>query len=69
MPDPLGPYSFYDTWHKPFVNKEGKTVPGWALGFESRYPEDRIGQKDADMLYPLASWINELYSIYKGLNG
>jgi len=35
-------------------------VPGWTLGFESRYPEDRVGYHDADMLYPLASWINEL---------
>ena len=54
-------YSFKDTWYRTFKNKDGDLVPGWALGFESRYPEDRIGYHDADMLYPLAKWLNELY--------
>ena len=31
------------------------------MGFESRYPEDKVGYHDADALYPVASWLNELY--------
>ena len=61
IPDPSGGYySYEDTWYKGFES-EGDIVPGWSLGFESRYPEDRIGYHDADMLYPLASWLSELY--------
>ena len=33
------------------------------MGFESRYPEDAINPKDADVLYELASWINNLYAM------
>ena len=70
IPDPDGEsYTYHETWYNTFTNKDGDDVPGWALGFESRYPEDRLGYHDADMLYPMASWINELYSIYKGING
>ena len=62
IPDPTGGYySYEETWYNEFINNESKKVPGWALGFESRYPEDRVGYHDADMLYELASWINELY--------
>ena len=69
MPIPEGGhYSYYETWYNTFTNSDGKNVPGWTLGFESRYPEDRVGYHDADMLYPLASWINELYSIKMGIN-
>jgi hypothetical protein len=53
-------FTFRDTWYKKFKNSEGKEVYGWCLGFESRYPEDRVGEHDADPLYPLASWLNEL---------
>jgi hypothetical protein len=61
IPDPSGAtYSYYDTWYKTFTNKDGDAVPGWTLGFESRYPEDKVGYHDADALYPLASWLNEL---------
>lgn len=53
---------YRDTWYSDRVS--GKDViPGWARGFESRYPEDKIGVNDADALWPLASWINELYAI------
>ena len=70
IPDPEGEeYTYRESWYNTFTNKDGDDVPGWTLGFESRYPEDRLGYHDADMLYPLASWVNELYSIYKGLNG
>ena len=51
-------YSFYDTWYGTFDG-----APGWTLGFESRYPEDKVGYHDADALYPLASWLNELYKL------
>ena len=62
IPDPTGGYYTYEeTWYNTFENKDGDQVPGWCLGFESRYPEDRIGYHDADMLYPFASWLNELY--------
>jgi hypothetical protein len=57
-------YSFYDTWYSTFKNNKGEDVPGWALGFESRYPEDRLGYHDADMLYDFASWIHDLYTLY-----
>lgn len=64
IPNPAGEtYSYEESWYNTFKNNEGKNVPGWALGFESRYPEDRIGTHDADSLYPLASWLNELHKL------
>ena len=64
VPDPTGgTYSYQETWYNEFTNKDGDKVPGWALGFESRYPEDRLGFHDADTLYPLASWLNELHTL------
>ncbi len=64
VPDPNGgTYTYEETWYNQFTNKDGDKVPGWALGFESRYPEDRIGFHDADTLYPLASWLNSLYAL------
>lgn len=54
--------NYHDTWYNTFWDaKEKREAPGWTLGFESRYPEDRIGYHDADSLYPFASWLNELY--------
>jgi hypothetical protein len=62
VPDPTGGYyTFKETWYNTFQNKELEDVPGWSLGFESRYPEDRIGYHDADMLYPMAKWLSDLY--------
>ena len=55
------PMSYEETWYGSFINSKGKTIPGWTLGFESRYPEDRVGYHDADMLYDLANWLNQLY--------
>jgi hypothetical protein len=63
------PMDYEDTWYGTFTNKDKEEVPGWTLGFESRYPEDRVGYHDADMLYPLASWLNKLWSIKTGKNG
>ena len=61
VPDPTGGYYTYEeTWYNGFEDG-GDILPGWTFGFESRYPEDRVGYHDADMLYPLASWLSELY--------
>lgn len=56
-------YDYNQTWYNIFQNGNDQ-VYGWTLGFESRYPEDRIGKHDADMLYPLAAWLNELKILY-----
>lgn len=65
VPDPVeGYYSYDETWHNSFWNaKEKKYMPGWAFGFESRYPEDRVGYHDAESLYPLAEWLNTLQTL------
>jgi len=61
VPDPTGGYYTYEeTWYNGFED-DGDILPGWTFGFESRYPEDRVGYHDADMLYPLASWLSELH--------
>lgn len=56
---------YYDTWYGNRLNADNESVPGWTIGFESRYPEDQVGLHDADALWPLASWLNELYRIYQ----
>lgn len=53
-------YTYHDTWYNTFINTDNESVPGWTLGFESRYPEDKVGYHDADALYPLAAWLAEL---------
>ena len=64
IPDPSGgTYTYEETWYNTFKNKDNDDVPGWTLGFESRYPEDKVGYHDADSLYPLASWLNELHAL------
>lgn len=70
VPDPTGGYYTYEeTWYNGFED-DGDILPGWTFGFESRYPEDRVGYHDADMLYPLASWLSELYYLKtEGSNG
>ena len=61
VPDPVaGYYTYEETWYNAF-DKDGDMMPGWCAGFESRYPEDRVGFHDADMLYPFASWLNALH--------
>jgi hypothetical protein len=54
---------FRDTWYGTRINADNEEVPGWTIGFESRHPEDKIGLNDADALWPLASWINELWDL------
>ena len=53
---------YKDTWDSLRINEDGDIVPGWARGFESRHPEDKIGVDDADALWPLAKWLNHLYA-------
>lgn len=60
---------YHNTWYGTYENKDGDLAPGWTLGFESRYPEDKVGYHDADSLWPLASWLNELYNIKTGKEG
>lgn len=63
-------FNYEETWYNTvWDTKEKRYAPGWTLGFESRYPEDRLGYHDADMLWPLASWLHELYNIRYGLEG
>ena len=70
IPDPSGGiHTYEETWYNTFTNKDNELVPGWTLGFESRYPEDIMDAHGADSLYTLASWINELYSLRNGLYG
>ena len=58
------PTNYHDTWYKTFWHeKDQEYYPGWRMGFESRYPDGDEGTNDADAFYPLASWINELYTL------
>lgn len=54
---------YYDSWYSNRINEDKEVVPGWCMGFESRHPEDKVGLHDADALWPLASWINELHTL------
>jgi hypothetical protein len=54
---------YYDSWHSNRINEDKEVVPGWCIGFESRYPEDKTALEDGDALWPLASWLNDLYAI------
>lgn len=56
-----GETTYENSWYGTFKNSDNEMVPGWTLGFESRYPEDKVGYHDADSLYPLAKWLNDLY--------
>lgn len=63
-------FNYEETWYNTvWDTKEKRYAPGWTLGFESRYPEDRLGYHDADMLWPLASWLHELYNLRYGYEG
>lgn len=58
--DGVETYDYEQTWYGTYSPTAGKSVYGWTLGFESRYPEDLTGKHDADPLYPLAKWIYDL---------
>lgn len=62
------PTSYEETWYNTFWHqKDQKYYPGWRMGFESRYPEDDESTHGADAFYPLANWVNELYSLRVGI--
>jgi hypothetical protein len=62
--DGSGDMTYEDTWYKDYYNTEEKDwFPGWTKGFESRFPEDMMDKTDADSLWELASWVNELYAL------
>ena len=64
--DSLENARYRNTWYNANgrINEDKELVDaGWMRGFESRYPEDKTDVHDADTLYPLASWINELYAL------
>jgi hypothetical protein len=66
LPDKDGnvPTTYEDTWYKTFWHEKDQSYyPGWRMGFESRYPDGDEGVHDADALYPLANWVNELYTL------
>ena len=54
---------YYDSWYSDRINEDGDIVPGWRRGFESRHPEDKEDYHDADVLFELASWLNDLYDL------
>lgn len=57
---------YEDSWYSLRKNEEGKIVPGWARGFESRYPEledNEITPQAADSLRGFAEWLNNLYAM------
>ena len=54
---------YYNTWYGLRENEEKEIVPGWTIGFESRHPEDLADAHDADELWPLASWLNNLWDM------
>lgn len=54
--------NYEETWYNTYKDDD-KTLPGWTKGFESRFPEDKVGANDADCLYDMARWINELYEL------
>lgn len=58
--------SYYDTWYELVTETNGKTHYGWTEGFESRHPEDMVGENEADCIYTMASWLNELAVIRYG---
>lgn len=61
---------YRDTWYGWRVPEDPEESEGygWTMGFESRYPEDKTDMNDADVLWPLASWINKLYGISQAGN-
>lgn len=58
----LNATNYEETWYNTYTDDED-VLPGWTKGFESRFPEDAVGIHDADSLYEMASWLNELYEL------
>lgn len=58
--------TYEETWYELITDESGKTHYGWTEGFESRHPEDLVGEHDADDIYTMASWVNELATMRYG---
>ncbi len=58
--------TYYDTWYESVLESTGDTHFGWTEGFESRHPEDLVKREDADCIYTMASWVNELATLRYG---
>ena len=58
--------TYEETWYELITDPNtGKSHYGWTEGFESRHPEDLDGKTDADDIYPMAKWVNELHELSK----
>ena len=56
--------TYEETWYELVTDPTtGKTHWGWTEGFESRHVEDLDDKTDADCIYTMASWVNELYNL------
>ena len=56
--------TYEETWYELITDPTTKkTHYGWTEGFESRHPEDIVDEHGADCLYPMASWVHELYTL------
>lgn len=58
--------TYEETWYELITDENGKTHYGWTEGFESRHPEDLVGEYEADDIYTMASWVNELCTLRYG---
>jgi hypothetical protein len=59
--------TYYDTWYELVTDPiTKKTHYGWTEGFESRHVEDLVDKNDADCIYTMASWVNELAEMRYG---
>lgn len=59
--------TYEETWYEKVTDPiTGKSHWGWTEGFESRHIEDLDDKTDADCIYPMASWVNELATMRYG---
>lgn len=59
--------TYHETWYELVTDPTTKkTHYGWTEGFESRHVEDLVGKNDADCIYTMASWVNELAEMRYG---
>ena len=59
--------TYEETWYEKVTDPiTGKSHWGWTEGFESRHVEDLDDKTDADCIYTMASWVNELSELRYG---
>lgn len=59
--------TYEETWYEKVTDPiTGKSHWGWTEGFESRHVEDLDDKTDADCIYSMASWVNELATMRYG---